>query len=253
MKFINKTKLSLISALFIANVAAGTIVSATSYEITASSVASDTITLDWQAQEGADGYKVYKFDSEAEGYVIYKTSASDSCTIKDLEPDTTYKFKIVSFKKNSNGRQAIISSSGAVNVSTTPVSVAESKKPVQNKSKQENPVQSVSVPDRSNQSLKIESMKNELKETKATLADVRKDMSSCRKRLEANKKFVQDCSEHSKDNIELQKELSIARQAIEEDTDLLHRLQMEEHSLTATKNSLTTQLRSMGVGYKELI
>ena len=247
----------------IAVTATSTSANAASYEIAAPAITADAISLDWTAQEGADAYKVYIFDNEAGNYVVYKMFSSDSCKVEGLKPETKYKFRIESLKKDDNGKYEKISTSGVVAVSTTSVSASQPDQPtqssqpkqsVQSEPKQDKTEKTASESDqplkrtkadKSELSLKIETMKAELVDTRAKLAVINKDITDCRKRQEANRKIIESC-QNAQYDIEEQKKVAIARQELEEDTALMQWLQMEEHRLLALRNRLLSQLHSMG-------
>lgn len=52
------------------------------------------ITLKWSGSKNASQYKVYKYDTKNQNYVLYKTVSSTSCKISGLKAATTYTFKI---------------------------------------------------------------------------------------------------------------------------------------------------------------
>lgn len=61
-----------------------------------------SITLYWDKAKGATNYRVYIYDSEAEKFVIYKRTSRTTMTVSNLERDTRYTFKIMSYKKIDN-------------------------------------------------------------------------------------------------------------------------------------------------------
>ena len=66
---------------------------------------------------GADAYRVYKYNPETKKYEKYKTVSGASCTIKDLEANTKYKFKVVALDKQ-NKKYVSGKTSKTVTVST---------------------------------------------------------------------------------------------------------------------------------------
>lgn len=64
------------------------------------------ISIRWEAVDGADKYRVYKYNPETDKYEKYKTVSNVNCTISDLEYDTEYKFKVVAVKTTENGDEA---------------------------------------------------------------------------------------------------------------------------------------------------
>ena len=71
-----------------------------------------TITLTWNKVEGADAYRVYKYNSTTKKYVKYKDVTKTTCKITGLSPSKTYKFKIVSLAYAEH------KSSGAISAKT---------------------------------------------------------------------------------------------------------------------------------------
>ena len=63
---------------------------------------SNSITLKWDSVDGADLYRVYKYDAAKKGFVKYKSVSSTSCKITDLKSNTAYAFKISSAYKEGN-------------------------------------------------------------------------------------------------------------------------------------------------------
>lgn len=56
------------------------------------------ITLSWSSVEGADGYRIYIYDSASKKYKTYKTIKSTKCTIKNLSNGKSYKFKVAAVR-----------------------------------------------------------------------------------------------------------------------------------------------------------
>ena len=61
-----------------------------------------SIKLSWNKVSGADGYRVYKYNSKTEEYEKYKDVTQLSCTVSNLKETTTYKFKIATLKKSGS-------------------------------------------------------------------------------------------------------------------------------------------------------
>ena len=61
-------------------------------------ITSDSITLYWDKLPGASGYKVYYYNREKEKYVSYDNTKSTSMTVKGLEQNTFYSFKIRAYR-----------------------------------------------------------------------------------------------------------------------------------------------------------
>ena len=64
------------------------------------SATSTTITLSWDGVSGADGYRVYKYDSTSKKFVKYQNVSGTSCKVTDLSKNTKYYFKIATLTKN---------------------------------------------------------------------------------------------------------------------------------------------------------
>ncbi|MCM1330071.1 MAG: fibronectin type III domain-containing protein [Ruminococcus sp.] len=58
-----------------------------------------SITLSWGAVEGADLYRVYKYNPETKKYEKYKDVKSAKCTVTGLSANTKYKFKVTAYDK----------------------------------------------------------------------------------------------------------------------------------------------------------
>ncbi|MBQ2824603.1 MAG: fibronectin type III domain-containing protein [Oscillospiraceae bacterium] len=84
---------------------------------TSSSTAS-SIKLKWKAVEGADAYRVYKYNAKTGKYEKYKTVNSAACSISGLKKNTTYKFKVVALDE-VNGKYKAGATSKSVSVKTT--------------------------------------------------------------------------------------------------------------------------------------
>ena len=61
-----------------------------------------SITLKWDASVGADGYRVYKYNSSTKKYEHIKSTSKASYKISDLKGGTKYKFKIRAYKKDTD-------------------------------------------------------------------------------------------------------------------------------------------------------
>lgn len=57
-------------------------------------VSSDKIVLTWNKVDGAEGYRIYKYDEKTGKYLKYKDVKNEKCTVKGLKSNTKYKFKI---------------------------------------------------------------------------------------------------------------------------------------------------------------
>lgn len=60
------------------------------------SKSSGKIVLKWNTVDGADGYRVYMYDSESEKYKEYKSVRTEQCTVEDVESGEKYRFIIAS-------------------------------------------------------------------------------------------------------------------------------------------------------------
>lgn len=67
------------------------------------SAEANMIVLKWDAVKGADGYRIYMYNSESDKYEVYKSVKSTKCIVTGLKKGTKYKFKVSSLK-DSNGR-----------------------------------------------------------------------------------------------------------------------------------------------------
>lgn len=78
---------------------------------------SSSVTLSWDAVEGADMYRVYKYNEKTGKYEKYKDVKSTKCTVTGLKANTKYKFKITAYDK-VNGKYVKGESSKPVSVTT---------------------------------------------------------------------------------------------------------------------------------------
>lgn len=78
----------------------------------------NSVTLTWDAADGADMYRVYKYNEKTGKYEKYKDVKSAKCTIKGLSANTKYKFKVASYSKNKDGKYVKGGTSKAVSVTT---------------------------------------------------------------------------------------------------------------------------------------
>ena len=79
----------------------------------------NSVTLSWDKADGADMYRVYKYNDKTGKYEKYKDVTSAKCTVSGLSANTKYKFKVVSYSKNKDGKYVKGESSKAVSVTTT--------------------------------------------------------------------------------------------------------------------------------------
>lgn len=77
----------------------------------------NSVTLTWDKADGADMYRVYKYNDKTGKYEKYKDVKSAKCTISGLKANTKYKFKITAYSK-ADGKYVKGESSKAVSVTT---------------------------------------------------------------------------------------------------------------------------------------
>ena len=83
----------------------------------AKEITKTTITLTWKDVSGADAYRVYIFNSETDEYESYKSTTANSCTVKALSANTTYKFKVAALIKNGN-KYSVQTKSDKISITT---------------------------------------------------------------------------------------------------------------------------------------
>ncbi len=59
----------------------------------------NTITLEWNRVDAADGYIVYKYNSKTKRYEKFKNTTDTTLKISKLKAGTVYKFKVIAFTK----------------------------------------------------------------------------------------------------------------------------------------------------------
>lgn len=79
---------------------------------------SSSVTLSWDAVDGADMYRVYKYNDKTKKYEKYKDVTAAKCTVSGLKAGTKYKFKVTAYSKNKDGKYVKGESSKAVSVTT---------------------------------------------------------------------------------------------------------------------------------------
>ncbi len=77
----------------------------------------NSITLTWGAADGADMYRVYKYNEATGKYEKYKDVKSAKCAVSGLSANTKYKFKVTAYDK-VNGKYVKGGTSKAVSVTT---------------------------------------------------------------------------------------------------------------------------------------
>ncbi len=85
--------------------------------LTASNTAPTSITLSWSSVNGAEGYRVYKYNPSTGKYSKIGDTSKTSCVVKNLSPNTTYKFLVKSYHKLSG--TVFSANSSVLTVSTT--------------------------------------------------------------------------------------------------------------------------------------
>lgn len=61
-----------------------------------------SITLYWDKAKGATGYRVYIYNKATDKYELYKRTSRTTITVNELEKDTLYTFRIMSYKRLNN-------------------------------------------------------------------------------------------------------------------------------------------------------
>lgn len=78
----------------------------------------DSITLTWDSASGTDMYRVYKYNDKTGKYEKYKDVKTAKCTVSGLKAGTKYKFQVVAYSKNKDGKYVKGESSKTVSVTT---------------------------------------------------------------------------------------------------------------------------------------
>ena len=79
----------------------------------------DSIKLTWKKVTGADGYRVYQYNSKTGKYEKIKTLTGTSYTVKKLKAGTTYKFAVKAYSK-ADGETLWASSYKTITTATKP-------------------------------------------------------------------------------------------------------------------------------------
>ena len=79
---------------------------------------SSSVTLTWDAVEGAELYKVYMYKSETGKFTKYKDVKNPKCRVSGLKADTKYSFKVVAYTKGDGTELVKGKSSKTVSAST---------------------------------------------------------------------------------------------------------------------------------------
>lgn len=85
-----------------------------------------SITLKWGNIDGADGYRVYKYNSSSKKYVKYKDTSKTSLKVTKLKTEKKYKFKVVAYI-NVNGQKVFGHDAGGKGFWTAPKKLKASK------------------------------------------------------------------------------------------------------------------------------
>lgn len=66
------------------------------------SISDDSITLYWDKADGATGYRIYIYDKTKDKFKVYKKTSHTTITVSNLEKDSLYRFKVMSYKNAGN-------------------------------------------------------------------------------------------------------------------------------------------------------
>ncbi|MDE6762073.1 MAG: fibronectin type III domain-containing protein [Oscillospiraceae bacterium] len=78
-----------------------------------------SVTLTWNEVEGAALYKVYMYNNETGKFTKYKDVKNPKCRVSGLEANTKYRFKVVVYTEDSDGKQVKGATSKTVSVTTS--------------------------------------------------------------------------------------------------------------------------------------
>lgn len=89
------------------------------------STSTNSVKLYWNKVNGANGYIIYKFDNKKKIWVrsVKTKTTANTCTIRNLQSGTTYKFAVKAYK-TINGKEISSASYPIVTTSTNPVAVS---------------------------------------------------------------------------------------------------------------------------------
>ena len=90
---------------------------AAAIKIKVSSKTENSVTLKWNEDKGAAKYKLYMYNDFTEEFEEVTSTTKCSATVTGLKEDTTYRFRVTSFKK-SNGKYVKKNESAPAKVST---------------------------------------------------------------------------------------------------------------------------------------
>lgn len=83
-------------------------------------------TISWYSTSGADGYRVYKYDTKKKKYVKYKDTTKTSLKVSKLKAEKSYKFKVAAYIKDGS-KKIVGKQSAALKAYTAPKQLAATK------------------------------------------------------------------------------------------------------------------------------
>ncbi len=83
-------------------------------------------TISWYSTSGADGYRVYKYDTKKKKYVKYKDTTKTSLKVSKLKAEKSYKFKVAAYIKDGS-KKIVGKQSAALKAYTAPKKLAATK------------------------------------------------------------------------------------------------------------------------------
>ena len=87
-------------------------------KVSASQTSTEVI-MNWSKVTGANGYEVCVYDAENDSYNVLAATENNQCIISDLEPDTTYKFKVRAFVNVDDNTKVYGEYSAEIEVTTS--------------------------------------------------------------------------------------------------------------------------------------
>lgn len=97
------------------------------------SVTTQSLQLSWKEKKGADGYKIYRYDSAAKAYKKIKTTTQTNYTMKKLRAATKYKIMVVAYVTNGT-KNYLAEESDVYQFVTRPAEVRKLKQTAKTKS-----------------------------------------------------------------------------------------------------------------------
>lgn len=85
-----------------------------------------SITLTWEEQEGADGYRIYQYDAKKKAYVKIKDTSKRYYKVSKLKTESKYKFKVQAYVK-VDGKKIFGKLSSAKTLYTAPKKLGATK------------------------------------------------------------------------------------------------------------------------------